>query len=123
MKGTSIILAWLFLLMVNPAAMAEEEDQSTSSHALKALEYGSKAIVHGSVASVGAIAMSGKAVSAVAAIPVGVSGKVVQASGKVLEKSADALESVADEDFNKPLPISDVSVTVGVAPDVAMQGE
>jgi len=122
-KVKYIILAWLFLLMTSPAAMAEEGDKGSGSHALKALEYGSKAVVHGSVASVGGVAMSGKAVSAVAAVPVGASGKVVQASGKVLEKGADALESVADEDFKKPLPISDVSVTAGVAPDVAMQSE
>jgi len=94
MKDKYIILAWLLLLMTSPAAMAEEGDKGSSSHALKALEYGSKAVVHGSVALVGGVAMSGKAVSA-----------------------------VANEDFKKPLPISDVSVTAGGAPDVAMQGE
>ena len=83
----------------------------------RALDESARASWHASAGLAHGIVASGQAVSAVAAVPFAIAGSV----GGVSTEVANGLVDAATAPVGCPLPVTDETVTAGVAPNEALK--
>jgi len=104
-------LIWIISLLA--ALMSSQQAMATGSAG-----HSGQAVVHSVQASGHAVLGSAQLVSASVAIPLQIAGAIGAVSGQ----AGDALMEQANADFNKPLTITNETITAGPSPDEALYG-